>query len=121
MRSCQAEDFCFNPPMPTEMRAFIWDNGSKLNLGTLGGTDSCALYVNESCEGGAYLFGYCRRPGWPWRTFQGQKSRKDFRCHASTVSGFTMMMADRHSAHAWDSQAQKKRSVFASRDRLTKR
>ena len=43
-------DFCQNFPMPQQMRAFIWQNGVIQNLGTLGGTDSCALYINKRGE-----------------------------------------------------------------------
>ena len=35
-------DFCQNYPMPNQMRAFIWRDGIKKDMGTLGGTDSCA-------------------------------------------------------------------------------
>jgi len=40
-------DSCQNFPTPTQMRAFIWNGGAIQDLGTLGGTDSCALWVNE--------------------------------------------------------------------------
>jgi len=43
-------DFCQNFPMPQQMRAFIWQNRVIQNLGTLGGTDSCALYINQRGE-----------------------------------------------------------------------
>jgi probable HAF family extracellular repeat protein len=40
-------DFCQNFRMPTQMRAFIWHDGVLRNMGTLGGTDSCALFINS--------------------------------------------------------------------------
>jgi probable HAF family extracellular repeat protein len=38
---------CQNFPMPTQMHAFIWHQGFLRDLGTLGGTDSCALFLNQ--------------------------------------------------------------------------
>lgn len=38
---------CQNFPMPTQMHAFIWQDSLLRDLGTLGGTDSCALFINE--------------------------------------------------------------------------
>ena len=37
-----------DPLAPTQMRAFVWQEGSGLEeLGTLGGTDSCATLINN--------------------------------------------------------------------------
>jgi probable HAF family extracellular repeat protein len=38
---------CMNPPFGQQQQAFIWRDGVMQNLGTLGGPDSCALWVNQ--------------------------------------------------------------------------
>jgi hypothetical protein len=40
------------------------------------------------------------------RVFQAQNRRKPRRCHASTVSGLTMVRAERQAPHVCDRQAQ---------------
>jgi|HubBroStandDraft_2_1064218.scaffolds.fasta_scaffold25564_1 probable HAF family extracellular repeat protein len=49
-------DFCMNGPFPTQMQAFIWQNGVMQNLGTLGGPDSCALWLNQSGQAAGHSF-----------------------------------------------------------------
>ncbi len=50
------EEWCMNPPFGQQMRAFIWQGGALQNLGTLGGPDSCALYINESGQATGHSF-----------------------------------------------------------------
>jgi hypothetical protein len=57
-------------------------------------------------------------PDLPRRHFQVQNSRKPLRCHEMTVSGLTMMRAERHSGQRRKSQIQRNRSEARSLGRL---
>jgi len=51
------------------------------------------------------------RPGWPRRTFQVQNRRNPARCQAMTVSGLTMVSAERQPRQRRDRQIHKRRSA----------
>ena len=51
------------------------------------------------------------RPGWPQRTFQVQNRRNPARCQAMTVSGLTMVSAERQPRQRRDRQIHNRRSV----------
>ncbi len=59
------------------------------------------------------------RPGFPALDFHRQKNLKPFRCHLTTVSGWTMARADRQLGQSLDSNTQKTRSRGRSFGRLT--
>jgi probable HAF family extracellular repeat protein len=40
-------DLCFNNPFATQLIAFIWSGGPLQPLGTLGGPDSCGVWINQ--------------------------------------------------------------------------
>jgi probable HAF family extracellular repeat protein len=50
------EELCMNPPFAQQMRAFIWQGGELQDLGTLGGPDSCALFINQSGQATGHSF-----------------------------------------------------------------
>jgi probable HAF family extracellular repeat protein len=43
-------DLCFNNPFATQVLAFIWNGAALQNLGTLGGPDSCGVWINQRGE-----------------------------------------------------------------------
>ena len=50
-------NLCFNSPgFPTQMRASVWQHGKLRNLGTLGGPDSCGLFINQQGEVAGHSF-----------------------------------------------------------------
>src|SRR5437870_4078930 len=49
-------DLCMNPPFGQQARAFIWENGVTKKLGTLGGPDSCALWINQKGQAAGHSF-----------------------------------------------------------------
>ncbi len=49
-------DLCENGPFATQMRASVWTDGDIRDLGTLGGPDSCALWLNQNGQAAGHSF-----------------------------------------------------------------
>jgi probable HAF family extracellular repeat protein len=47
---------CANPPFATQMLAFVWQGEQLMNLGTLGGPDSCAMWINDDGKVAGHSF-----------------------------------------------------------------
>jgi probable HAF family extracellular repeat protein len=49
-------NFCENGPFPTQMHATVWTHHVLQDLGTLGGPDSCGLWINQKGQAAGHSF-----------------------------------------------------------------